>query len=291
VQRIWDLKTLLLTAGDIPFSNGVMPMALVPIFDPNAAGRPMRVAGFMSGSGTNILRLLERETLLKAREGVSPFEVVFIFSDRSDGSCYGESIACDTGIPYISYDIRTFHRLRAFKRTVNTPEGLEARREFDRVAAALVKAFEVDVIALGGYMSYLTLDRCINVHPADLSLLTPTGDRKYVGDNAVVDAIADGESLLRSSTIWTDRGVDTGPLLMVSNPLEVQLNEPLEFLVSDREKLLKVAEEHQNRLKEAGDWKIFPMTIEMISRGRFALDEQKRVYVDGKPVPKGYRRS
>jgi hypothetical protein len=42
-------------------------MALVPIFDPNAAGRPMRVAGFMSGSGTNILRLLERETFLKAR--------------------------------------------------------------------------------------------------------------------------------------------------------------------------------------------------------------------------------
>jgi len=291
VQRIWDLKTLLLTAGDIPFSNGVMPMALVPIFDPNAAGRPMRVAGFMSGSGTNILRLLERETLLKAREGVSPFEVVFIFSDRSDGSCYGESIACDTGIPYISYDIRTFHRLRAFKRMVTTPEGLEARREFDRVAATLVKAFEVDVIALGGYMSYLTLDRCINVHPADLSVLTPTGDRKYVGDNAVVDAIAEGESLLRSSTIWTDRGVDTGPLLMVSNPIEVQLNEPLEFLVSDREKLLKVAEEHQNRLKEAGDWKIFPMTIEMISRGRFALDEQKRVYVDGKPVPMGYRRS
>lgn len=285
------IKTLLLIGGNIPSSNGVMSMALVPIFDPNAAGRPMRVAGFMSGSGTNILRLLERETLLKAKEGVSPFEVVFIFSDRSDGSCYGESIACDTGIPYISYDIRTFHRLRAFKRTVTTPEGLEARREFDRVAATLVKAFEVDVIALGGYMSYLTLDRCINVHPADLSVLTPTGDRKYVGDNAVVDAIADGESLLRSSTIWTDRGVDTGPLLMVSDPVEVQLNEPLEFLVSDRENLLKVAEEHQNRLKEAGDWKIFPMTIEMISRGRFALDEQKRVYVDGKPVPKGYRRS
>jgi folate-dependent phosphoribosylglycinamide formyltransferase PurN len=124
----------------------------------------MRVAGFISGSGTNILRVIEREKLLKAREGTSPFEVVFIFSDRSDGSCYGESIACDTGIPYVSYDIRTFHRLRALKRTVTTQEGFEARREFDRVATSLIKAFEVDVIALGGYMSYLTLGRCINVH-------------------------------------------------------------------------------------------------------------------------------
>ena len=57
------------------------------------------------------LRLIEREKLLKARDGISPFEVVFIFSDRSDGSCYGESIACDTGIPYVSYDIRTFHKV------------------------------------------------------------------------------------------------------------------------------------------------------------------------------------
>jgi folate-dependent phosphoribosylglycinamide formyltransferase PurN len=245
----------------------------------------------MSGSGTNILRLIESEKLLKAREGVSPFEIVFIFSDRSDGSCYGESIACDTGIPYVSYDIRTFHRLKALKRTVTTPEGLETRREFDQVAASLVKAFEVDVIALGGYMSYLTLGRCINVHPADLSILTPKGKRKYAGDNAVVDAIAAGDSLLRSSTIWTDRGVDTGPLLMVSDPVRVQLPEPLEALVSDREKLLGVAEEHQNRLKEAGDWKIFPMTIEMIARGRFAFDEQDHVYVDGQPVPKGYRKT
>ena len=266
-------------------------MPTVPIFDPKAAGRPMRVAGFISGSGTNILRLLEREKLLKAREGVSPFEMVFIFSDRSDGSCYGESIACDIGIPYISYDIRTFHRLRALKRTVSTPEGLEARREYDRVAASLVKAFKVDVIALGGYMSYLTLDRCINVHPADLSIMNAKGKPKYAGDNAVVDAIASGEKLLRSSTIWTDRGVDTGPILMVSDPVRVQLPEPLESLVSDREKLLRVAEEHQNQLKEAGDWKIFPMTIEMIARGRFAIDEEDHIYVDGQPVPKGYRKA
>jgi folate-dependent phosphoribosylglycinamide formyltransferase PurN len=266
-------------------------MPAIPIFDPKAAGRPMRVAGFMSGSGTNILRLLEREKLLKAREGASPFEVVFIFSDRSDGSCYGESIACDTGIPYMSYDIRTFHRLRALERTVSTPEGLETRREFDKVASKLIKAFEVDVIALGGYMSYLTLDRCINVHPADLSVLDAKGKPKYAGDNAVVDAITSGEKLLRSSTIWTDKGVDTGPILMVSDPVRVQLPESLETLVSDREKLLSVAEEHQNRLKEAGDWKIFPLTIEMIARGRYSIDNEDRVYVDGQPVPKGYRKT
>jgi folate-dependent phosphoribosylglycinamide formyltransferase PurN len=263
-------------------------MPLVPLFDPKEKGRPMRVAGFMSGSGTNIVKLIEREKLLRAKQGAPPFEIIFIFSDRSDGSCYGESIACDTGIPYMSYDIRTFHRLRGLERTVAVPEGLEARQEFDKVAGTLVKAFEIDVIALAGYMSYLTLDRCVNIHPSDLSIRGSEGNRKYAGDRAVVDAIVAGERSLRSSTIWTDRGVDTGPLLMVSDPVKI---EPLDALVADREKLLQVAEEHQQRLKEVGDWRIFPETVEMIARGRFALDEQKQVYVDGRPVPAGYRMS
>jgi folate-dependent phosphoribosylglycinamide formyltransferase PurN len=266
-------------------------MKLTPLFDPDSAGRPMRVAGFMSGSGTNIVKLIEREKFLRAEEGVPCYEVVFIFSDRSDGSCFGESIACDTGISYVSYDIRTFHRLKGLERTVATPEGLSARHDYDTVAAALIAAFDIDVIALGGYMSYLTLDRCINVHPADLSILNSRGKRKYVGDRAVVEAIAAGETSLRSSTIWTDRGMDTGPLLMVSDPVKVELPEPLEVLLGNKEKLLQVAEEHQQKLKEQGDWIIFPETVEMIARGRFALDEAGRVYVDGRPVPKGYQKA
>ena len=35
-------------------------MKLTPLFDPKEKGRPMRVAGFMSGSGTNIIKILEK---------------------------------------------------------------------------------------------------------------------------------------------------------------------------------------------------------------------------------------
>jgi folate-dependent phosphoribosylglycinamide formyltransferase PurN len=264
-------------------------MKLTPLYDPRKTGRPMRVAAFMSGSGTNILKLLETGNRLKAEEGTSPFEVVFIFSDRSDGSCRGEAIALENGIPYFSYDIRAFHRLKGLKRSVAAPEGLAARKAFDGVAERLVRAFEIDALALGGYMSYTTLNRCVNVHPADLSILTGKGKRKYVGDHAVLDAISAGESTLSSSTLWTDRGVDTGPLLMVSKPVKVELPEPLESLRKDESRFLQVVGEHQERLKEAGDWRIFPRTVEMIARGRFALDEERRVYVDGRPVPDGYR--
>ena len=262
-------------------------MTLTPIFDAEKRGRPMRVAAFMSGSGTNIMRLLDHEKGLGAQEGRSPFETVFIFSDRSDGASAGEKIALENALPYFSYDIRGYHARKSIKRTVANAEGLAARRAYDRVAETLVKAFHIDVIALGGYMSYTTLGKCVNVHPADLSLLDSYGNRKYVGDHAVQDAIAAGERVLRSSTLWTDDGVDTGPLLMVSDPLPVTLPEPLEDLVRDRGRFEQVVDHHQEQLKEAGDWKIFPGTIELIARGRFAFDSQGQVHLDGLPVSQG----
>ena len=262
---------------------------MTPIFDVERQGKPMRVAAFMSGSGTNIMRLLDHEKSLRNREGGSPFETVFIFSDRSDGASAGEKIALENGLPYFSYDIRAYHEQRSIRRTVSDEEGLAARRAYDRLAGTLVKAFHVDVIALGGYMSYTTLGRCVNVHPADLSLVDAKGNRKYVGDRAVHDAIAAGERELRSSTLWTDAGVDTGPLLMVSDPVPVVLPEPLENLLKDRSRFDRIADHHQDQLKEAGDWKIFPRTMELIARGRFAFDSKGQVCLDGSPVPRGYR--
>ena len=266
-------------------------MQVEPIFDPNKARRPMRVAGFMSGSGTNIRKLLEHQRRLEEKEGASPFEVIFIFSDRSDGLCQGEKIAYEYGLPYISYDIRVFHRKRGLPRNVASPEGLAARKSYDRLALTLTRAFEIDVIALGGYMSYITLKGCVNVHPADLSILTPEGRRKYTGDHAVRDAILAGEKELRASTLWTDEGIDTGPLLMVSAPLPVQLPMPLSELVEKPDIFQRVVKEHQEKLKQVGDWKIFPRTVELIARGRFGLDEENRVYLDGIPIPTGYRES
>jgi hypothetical protein len=76
---------------------------------------------------------------------------------------------------------------------------------------------------------------------------------------------------------------------MVSAPVKVELPAPLDELKMDKNRLLEIADIHQQRLKEYGDWVIFPLTIEMISNGRFALDEFNNVYVDEIPVPEGYR--
>jgi phosphoribosylglycinamide formyltransferase-1 len=264
-------------------------MKPVLFFDPGLKKGPMKVAAFMSGSGSNIKMLLKREKELIQAKGSAPFQVVFIYSDRSDGVCQGEKIALENGLPYFSFDIRRFHSMAGLSRTIHTDEGLEARKAYDRVAADLVAAFDIDLIALGGYMSVTTLKGCVNVHPADLSILTHDGKRRFTGDHAVADAILAGEKNLRASTFWTDQGVDTGPLLMVSAPVEIKLTEPVEMLKKNPE-LLKIAvEQHQGLLKEQGDWVIFPRTIEMIAEGRFALDEMNRVYVDGRHLPEGFR--
>lgn len=250
-------------------------------FTPAVAGRPMRVAAFMSGSGTNIRRLLEKK---------SPhYQVAFIFSDRSDGKCQGEKIAHEYGLPYFSFDTRRFHQLRGQKRTVLTKEGLKTRRQYDQVAARLVRAFGVDALALGGYMSFLTLKRGINVHPADLSILTVKGKRRFVGDDAVMDAIAAGQKELRASTLWIDQGVDTGPLLMVSDPLPVELPAPLEELLEDSARLRRVADEHQEALKERGDWVIFPLTVELLATGRLRVNDMGVAELDGRQYPGGVR--
>jgi hypothetical protein len=76
---------------------------------------------------------------------------------------------------------------------------------------------------------------------------------------------------------------------MVSRPLKVELPVTLTDLLKDEPAFKKVVADHQALLKEIGDWKILPLTVEMIAKGRFSLDERNNVYFDEKPVPNGYR--
>jgi hypothetical protein len=122
-----------------------------------------------------------------------------------------------------------------------------------------------------------------------LSLVDEAGKRRFVGDDAVLDAIVAGQSELRSSTLFTDLGVDSGPLLMVSDPIPVELPAPLAEIKADPARLRQVADQHQERLKQAGDWVVFPATLELIAQGRLGLTEDGVATLDGTPKPGGVR--
>ena len=273
------------------------------LYDPGVEGLPMKVACFMSGTGTNVVKIIEHQLSYESRGERCPYEVVLIFTDVKDERvdrtgekrCYARDIAERFHLPYICNDIRDFYRSRG-RRTIRD---LSLRPEFDRMTLEMIGDYDIDVIALGGYMSIVSrplLDafpgRIINVHPADLSVMEG-GRRKYVGLHAVRDAILAGERFLYSTTHIVRERVDEGEILMRSKPMEVRLPEgvTLEDLRrrENRSLLERVVRENQRKLKERGDWVIFPKTLEMIAQGRYGIDDKGNVYVDGVLMPHGYR--
>ncbi len=260
---------------------------LIPLYSPRA-NDPMRVAGFMSGSGTNLIKILERQGELQKEPSGSPYEVVVIFSDKPSSNV--SQIAQRYGLPFIVKDIMSFYREMGHE----TKKDLSLRPEFDRQVLALLEPYHIDTVVLAGYMSVVTAPlltafpgRIINVHPADLRILKE-GKRKYTGDYAVRDAILSGEKVLRSCTHIVREEVDGGEILMVSDGLPVRFPAGLQNITEgdidqqeDRELLNKIAEEHQEQLKQIGDWVILPKTLERLALGRNALDQNGQVYLDG----------
>ena len=255
---------------------------ITPLHDP--AEGPLRLAGLMSGSGSNVRKIIEYQLKLEQVEGTAPFSMVVLFSDTWDSNA--TAIGKDYDIPVITRDIGGFYAKRGKKRS-----DLSIRPDFDREAAQALSSFHVKAGVYGGYMSVVTAPLInaflgINVHPADLSI-GKDGKRTYTGDHAVRDAIAAGEKTIASSTHIIEEVVDQGRLLMISTPLDVVLND--QWNLSNPADLEAAESFNQERLKENGDWIIFPRTIEYIARGKIGQDESGQLHFDGKPIPKGLR--
>ncbi|MGA1875616.1 MAG: phosphoribosylglycinamide formyltransferase [bacterium] len=257
-------------------------MKLKPLHDPSHG--MLRVVGLMSGSGSNLRKILEWVHELKKERGEFVYNVVAIFSDSSDSkACH---IGKDFDVPIVIRDIRGFYAKRG-----KSIRDLKVREEFDRETIKALAPFKAKVAAYAGYMSIATKPLVegflgVNVHPADLSVEVG-GMRKYVGAQAVQDAILAGESSLRSTTHIIESQIDGGPLLMISPPLPVNPKDSLD--PNKPEMIRSIVNHYQERLKEAGDWIIFPRTLQYLAEGRYARDEGGRLFFDGQPIPCGLK--
>ena len=256
---------------------------LRPLHDP-AAGA-LRVAGLISGSGSNLRRILEHRRALASSRGRATFDVVVVFSDTWNSRA--AEIGRDFDLPVVVRDIAAFYAARGAPR-----RDLALRAEYDAATVEALRPFGARVAAYAGYMSIATrplIDAFlgVNVHPADLALELD-GRRRFTGDQAVRDAILAGRPELRSTTHIIEPVVDGGRLLLVSPPVPVVV--PPGADLGDRETARRVAAEHQERLKEGGDWLVFPRTLEWLADGRIAQDERTgALHLDGKPIPGGWR--
>ncbi len=259
-------------------------MSLVPIHDPGKG--VLKLVGLMSGSGTNLRKILEHQKKLEEERGKAPYEVSVIFSDNIKSSAL--EIAKEYDLPVVVRDIRGFYKMRGLKRM-----DLSNRHMFDRETLKALAPYDVKIAIYAGYMSVasevlISAYLGINVHPGDLSK-QKDGKRLWVGDHAVRDAIVAGEKTLSSSTHIIEPQVDGGRLFMISKPLAVELSPGVDL--SDKDTAKEAERHNQERLKEAGDWLIFPKTIEYIADGRFALDSESAIHFDGEPISQGLKLS
>lgn len=263
--------------------------------DDTPSERPVRVCGFMSGSGTNLKHIIEHQHELQ-EEGLKKrlYEVVLIFTDNKDS--LAEEISTEYGIPCICRDINDFYRSKGH----GNKRDLFLRPEFDKATLETTREYRVDLIALAGYMSIVTEPllntypgRIFNVHPADLSIKTEDGRRRFTGLHAVRDAILSGEKELRASTHVVRQKVDYGEIILISKPIPIEISSDITL---DELKdpanagyLSRLTSEHQDRLKAAGDWVIYPKTLELFSEGRIKLTGRGNVLLDGRRFENGIR--
>ncbi len=245
----------------------------------------IRVVAFMSGTGTNLINIIEHQEKTFNEKNRYLYKVVAILTDNKSSNA--KKISEKFNIPVEINDINKFYQIRS------TPKkDLSIREEFDRISLSLIEKYSPDLIALAGYMSILTkviVNRylTINVHPADLSIKDSAGKRKYIGAHAVKDAIIEGERYLYSSTHIVEELVDNGRLLIISKPIKIIL--PENFDPSNRNLLKEIEKNHQDRLKELGDWIIYPLTLDYLSLGYFEEDDNSIIHFKGNAIPNGLR--
>lgn len=221
------------------------------------------IAQFMSGSGTNVEKVLEQEVKMGVQ---CPYETVVIVTDdkRSNASLIGKKY----GIPVLEFDIRDFQENKGLGRrlTLRTEEHKQAREEYSQ---KLLKSLpEIGFGVFGGFEPLTNITKeisCLNVHPGDTTYLKD-GKPWLVGlhDVPIQRALDEGLEYVRSSVIqampYTGSGedMDNGPTLGLGPKLLVEDEK-------DARKILGV-------LKVVSDWMILPKTVLAAARGELRVD-------------------
>ena len=251
---------------------------------------------FLSGSGSNAERLLESLT------AASSWMPLVLVTDRPDTSRARE-LAVRFDLPLAALDIGEFYRRHGEPRvSLQTENGRRIRDAWTDELRRLLVPYAVDFGILAGFvpLSNITSDfPCLNIHPGDLTYLKD-GQRFLVGLHQVPleRALTENLSILRSSVIvaqpYTGQGgeMDSGPLLGISGPVptcwEGHTRDEIAAVIAARpmqrpsggygDLAARLAALNLERLKQSGDWVVFPLVVEEFAQGNYALDEQEKLW-------------
>lgn len=277
----------------------------------------MTIVCFVSGSGTNYERIVQRD----------PDHSYVVFTNRPD--CEGVNKARANN--HIAIELSHLPYLKAARDrygSMSVPRNCPERVRFEQDVWRLIEDRSEkapDLICLAGYDQWLTdwtvdkyYPKILNIHPGDTA-------KGHSGLHWIpaAKAILAGDTEIRSTLFIVDKGEDTGPVLAQSRPLQIVPtlraleSEGTKGLVDGFEEVTGFAKKHtvssygdfeksvdaerkavmkricenlQSALKVAGDWELYPFAVHaLLARGRVKVID-RTVYIDGRQMPDhGYR--
>ena len=200
-----------------------------------------RVAVLASGEGTNVQALLDDPV-------VGPW-IVTVLSDRADAGALARARARGVGAVHVD------------------PVAFDDRASFDLAVLDLLRAQEIEIVALAGFMRVVGPEivgafdgRLVNVHPA----LLPA----FPGTSAVADALAWGSKVTGVTVHLVDEEVDHGPIVF-QEPVRVEPDDDWDAL--------------EARVHEA-EHRLLPAAVRAIAEGRLVVDGRRVRVLESEPT-------
>ncbi|HHZ00130.1 MAG TPA: phosphoribosylglycinamide formyltransferase [Sedimentibacter sp.] len=203
----------------------------------------VNIGVLISGSGTNLQSLIDN-----IEKGNIKGTIKVVISNRRDA--YGLERAKKHGIDAVYIRQKDF----------------ESFEDFNKAIIDVLKAHEVELVVLAGYLKILTpqfieeyKNRIINIHP---SLIPAFCGKGYYGIRVHEEVINYGVKISGATVHFVDEGADTGPII-IQEAVEVAEEDTAESLQA---KVLKI--EH----------KILPLAVKYYCEGRLQI-EGRRVLI------------
>ena len=189
----------------------------------------MRLAILASLNGTNAQAIVEA-----VRTGTLDAEVAVIVTNRTDAGVIARGR--NLGIPVV----------------VVPSKGVGDREVYDSMVLEVLKRYEVDTVALAGWMRILS-DRFINAYPGRVLNLHPALLPSFPGGTGIADAYGYGVKVAGCTVHLVSSTLDGGPIVIQAAVPVRGTEEELEELIHRMEHL------------------IFPQALQWLSEGRISM--------------------
>ena len=191
--------------------------------------RPVNIAIFVSGGGTNLQALIDAQESGIIKSG----RIRLVISSRSDA--YALERAANAGIDAFAISKKMYGSQEA------------AEKEIEKK----LSEYEIDLIVLAGYLSILSADftrrwdhRIINIHPA---LIPSFCGKGFYGLKVHEEALRYGIKVTGATTHFVNEIPDGGEIIM-QKAVSVEPGDTPEVL--------------QRRVMEQAEWIILPLSVE-----------------------------